>query len=73
MPSERVSTASAFSMIGVVSPGSQTQIDSPIAAPSEASVSTGTSVRCTNRPGSSPAIQTTIEPPTRAISGESAL
>jgi hypothetical protein len=73
MPTPSVSTASAFSLIGALSPGSQTQIESPIAAPNAASVSTGTSTRCTKRPGNSPAIQTTIEPPIVAISGESAL
>jgi len=45
MPSDSVSTASAPSMIGLVSPGSQFQIDSPTAAHSAISVSAGISTR----------------------------
>ena len=60
-------------MIGAVSPGSQTQIVSPMAAPREASARNGTSTRCAKRPRIRPAIHTKIEPPTVAIRGESAL
>ena len=60
-------------MIGVVSPGSQIQMTSPIAANSETAVSSGTSTACTKRPRSRPTISTTIEPPSVAISGDRAL
>ncbi len=68
-----MSTVSAPSMIGCFTPGSQTQIDRPIAVSSETTVISGTSTICTVRPRNRPTISTTIEPPTVAISGDSSL
>jgi hypothetical protein len=73
MPSASVSTVSEPSMIGSWTPGSQIQIVSPIAVSSEIPVSAGTRIVCTKRPRNRPTISTMTEPPTVAISGESAL
>ena len=72
MPSESASTASAPWMIGLVSPAPQSQIASPMAVSSATAVSAGTSVTRTKRELNSPTISTTTDPPTTAISGESA-
>ena len=73
MPRASVSTVSEPSMIDFCTPGSQIQIVSPIAVSSEIVVRAGTAMCCTKRPRSSPTINTTIDPPTVAISGESSL
>ena len=66
-----MSTASAPSMIGGWSPGSQIQIVRPIAVSSVTAVSAGTSVRRAKRERSSPTMSTTTAPPTSASSGDS--
>ena len=73
MPSASVSIASAPSMIGCVSPGSQFQIVSPIAAPSAASAQERHQHALDERPGNSPTISTTIEPPTARSAATSPL
>jgi hypothetical protein len=72
-PSASVSAVRAPEMIGFRSPGSHTQIRRPKAVSSEPAVSAGMSARCTSREGRSPASITRMEPPTVAISGDSAL
>ena len=73
IPSESGSTASAPSMIGSLSPGSQIHTDSPIAVKSVAAVRRGTIVSRAKRERSRPTISTISEPPSTAISGDSAL
>ena len=68
-----MSIASAPSMIGWLSPGSQIQIVRPIAIRIVAAVSPGTSERRTNCDRNSPTIITTTQPPTSASSGDSSL
>ena len=65
--------ASAPSMIGSVSPGSQIQIVRPTAMRIDSAVSAGTSVWRTNGERSRPTIITTTHPPTSAMTGESSL
>jgi hypothetical protein len=62
--------ASAPAMIGALSPGSQLAMVNPPAASSEAAATSGTSARCTNRPGNRPTISTATAPPTRASTGD---
>ena len=68
-----VSIASAPSMIGSLSPGSQIQIVRPIAVSSDTAVRPGTRLRRTNCERNRPTIITTMQPPTSASSGDSSL
>ncbi len=68
-----MSIDSAPIRIGFWFPGSQIQMLSPIAASSTANVRTGTTTRWIARPRIRPPMSTTIEPPSSAKSGESAL
>ncbi len=63
--------ASAPSMMGALSPASQLAIVSPPAVSRAAAASSGTSVRCTNRPPIRPVMSTTTVPPARAKTGDS--